>query len=74
MDLVCLYTNHWFLSFVIILIILHNFGIELSGKKFITTVIIQYLIVQALWDNHGKKCLNAEREILDKRLDRLNRG
>ena len=22
----------------------------------------------------GKKCLNAEREILDKRLDRLNRG
>lgn len=73
MDLVCLYTNHWFLSFLIILIIISNLGIELSGKAFITSIIVQYLMVQVLWNNYGLNCLNAEKErirIMESRIAR----
>jgi hypothetical protein len=70
MDLVCLYTNHWFLSFVIILIILSKLGIELSGKGFVTTILVQYIMVQALWGSHGEKCLTDRKERIERELRR----
>jgi uncharacterized membrane protein YiaA len=70
MDLICLYTNHYLLSFIIILIILYWANIELSGKGFVAAIIAQYVIVQVLWSSHGGKCLNDKREKIDQELRR----
>jgi hypothetical protein len=74
MDPVCWYVNHWFLSFVIILMIISQVGIELSFKGFVITMIAQYVMVQIAWNNHGQKCLNDEKVKLERRMDRLTRG
>lgn len=70
MDLICLYTNHWFLSFIIILIILYQANIELSGKGFVAAIIAQYVIIQVLWGSHGGKCLNDKKEKIERELRR----
>ena len=70
MDLICLYTNHWFLSFIIILIILHWANIELSGWESVAAIIAQYVIVQVLWSSHGGKCLNDKKEKIERELHR----
>lgn len=69
MDLICLYTNHWFLSFIIILIILYQAN-ELSVKVFMAAIIAQYVIIQVLWGSHGGKCLNDKKEKIERELRR----
>lgn len=69
MDLICLYTNHWFLSFIIILIILSQAN-ELSVKVFMAAIIAQYVIIQVLWGSRGGKCLNDKKEKIERELRR----